>query len=157
MSEMLVRAIFASKSAVSERGKPYRDMQQDDMPDGTMRRTATCSLDAVDAFHHGAYLILSLGVQQQARARLHAGDALHGVQRRASLHRHELPADRAVVVGLPADAAGSSSARNRSGTVTPCVKADTLMRARLAGVTSRVRRAVPAVAARPTTAALSGR
>ncbi len=62
-------------------------------------------LDGVDAFQHGAHLVLALGVQQQARARLHAGDALRRVQRRASLHHHELPADRAVVVGLPADAA----------------------------------------------------
>src|SRR3546814_15912614 len=37
--------------------------------------------------------------------RLHAGDALRCVQRCASLHHHELPADRAVVVGLPVDAA----------------------------------------------------
>ena len=36
----------------------------------------------------------------------------------------------------------SSSARSRSATVTPCVKADTLMRERMAGVMSRVRRAV---------------
>ncbi len=34
------------------------------------------------------------GVQQQARARLHARDALHGIERRGGLHHHELPADR---------------------------------------------------------------
>ncbi len=187
----------------------------------------TQRLDAVDALQHGAHVGIAFGVQQQARARLHAGDALCRVQRRASLHHHELPADRAVVVGLPADAAEhrarqehraappvvqaqrarrfaeaqvefeamfevgqrnagqrhvagltgeyrgmqrrcsrgrasggrsgcghgvfslrcsgnsrSSRLRSRSATVTPCVKADTLMRARMAGVMSSVRRAV---------------
>ena len=61
--------------------------------------------DGVDALQHGAHVGIAFGVQQQARARLHAGDALHRIQRRAGLHHHELPADRAVVVGLPADAA----------------------------------------------------
>jgi hypothetical protein len=55
--------------------------------------------------------LLTFGVQQ-ARARLHAGDALRRIQRRASLHHHELPADGAVVVGLPADAAEHAFGRN---------------------------------------------
>jgi hypothetical protein len=38
-------------------------------------------LDAVDAFQHGAHVGIAFGVQQQARARLHAGDALRGIQR----------------------------------------------------------------------------
>jgi hypothetical protein len=41
-------------------------------------------LDGVDAFQHGAHVGIAFGVQQQARARLHAGDALRGVQRCAA-------------------------------------------------------------------------
>ena len=33
-------------------------------------------LDAVDAFQHGAHIGITFGMQQQARAWLHAGDAL---------------------------------------------------------------------------------
>ena len=61
--------------------------------------------DAVDAFQHGRHRVFAFGVQQQACARPHAGDALHVVQRRGGLHHHELPADRAVVVCFPAHAA----------------------------------------------------
>jgi hypothetical protein len=86
-------------------------------------------LDGVDALQHGAHLVLALGVQQQARARLHAGDALRRIQRRASLHHHELPADRAVVVGLPADAA-EHGARQEHRAAPPAVELERARRVR---------------------------
>ena len=48
-------------------------------------------------------------------------DALHGVQRRGGLHHHELPADRAVVVGLPTDAA-QNRVRQEHGAAPPAVE-----------------------------------
>ncbi|OOW59352.1 hypothetical protein Xlen_18355 [Xanthomonas campestris pv. leeana] len=60
-------------------------------------------------------------MQQQTRTRLNPGDALHGVQRGGGLHHHELPADRAVVVGLPADAA-QNRVRQEHGAAPPAVE-----------------------------------
>jgi hypothetical protein len=90
------------------------------------RRGAMPSASMASMRSSTARTLLAFGVQQQARARLHAGDALRRVQRRASLHHHELPADRAVVVGLPADAAEHapagtprSAASGRAGACAP--------------------------------------
>ena len=58
--------------------------------------------------------------------RLHAGDALRCIQRRASLHHHELPTHSAVVVGLPADTA-QHGARQEHRATAPAVE---LVRAR---------------------------
>jgi hypothetical protein len=209
-----IRAAQARRETVAERA-PVRGRHVDG--------SDAQRLDAVDAFQHGAHVGIAFGVQQQRAPGCTPGMRCR-VQRRASLHHHELPADRAVVVGLPADAAEhrarqehgaappavelerarrfaeaqveleamfdvgqrharqrhvaglagecrkrrqrrsrcrvrgrrsgcvhgvfsggnsrSSRPRSRSATVTPCVKADTLMRARMAGVMSSVRRAV---------------
>ena len=77
--------------------------------------------DGVDAFQHGAHVGVAFGVQQQTRARLHTGDALHGIKRCSSLHHHELPADRAVVVGLPTNAA-EHCIRHEHGTAPPAIE-----------------------------------
>ena len=61
-----------------------------------------------------------------AARRLHAGDALRCIQRRASLHHHELPTHSAVVVGLPADTA-QHGARQEHRATAPAVE---LVRAR---------------------------
>ena len=50
-------------------------------------------------------MLFAFGVQQQARTRLDAGNALHRIEWRAGLQHHELPARRTVVVGLPSHAA----------------------------------------------------
>src|SRR5690606_28287034 len=49
------------------------------------------------------------------------GNALHDIQRRAGLHHHELPARRAVVVGLPVDAAEDRSGQEH-GATSPAVE-----------------------------------
>ena len=59
----------------------------------------------VDLRQDRLHLLFAFGAQQQARTRLNTGDALHRIEWRAGLQHRELPARRAVVVGLPAHAA----------------------------------------------------
>jgi len=78
-------------------------------------------LNGINLCQRGAYLFFAFHMQQQARTRLHAGDALHRVQRGASLHHHELPARSAVVVGLPAHTAKHGHGQEH-GAAPPTVK-----------------------------------